>query len=245
MNEVHKQSEVLAGSAHRPATAADPRRRLMARVLVSGLLAGLIAGAVGEAIHGRFDPEAADPNSPGASSHNARHAQGQRIEATLIQGTLGGFLGLGLGLATARPVRRSVAGGTAGLILGLAAGAGSVWWLLPRYLAQGADQISRDLFVAAAFHSAFAVALGTAAGAAFGIGIGGGRQILKAAIGGLIGAVAGACLVQIGGACLFPVDQTYSAVPLSLAARLFARLTLAISIALGAVLLVSPENDPS
>jgi hypothetical protein len=79
-------------------------------------------------------------------------------------------------------------------------------------------------------------AIGAAGGAAFGVGLGHRGVIVRAAIGGLLGACAGAIVYEILGAIVFPLDETSSPISATSATRLLGRLAVSTLGSAGAAL---------
>ena len=77
-------------------------------------------------------------------------------------------------------------------------------------------------------HVGIWAAVGAAGGMAFGIGVGGRDRILRAAVGGLVGAALGAVAFELIGAVFFPMAETPKPVSESMVTRLLARLLVAV-----------------
>ena len=136
-----------------------------------------------------------------------------------------------------------------GLVLGAVLGAGTSLALLPFYfraLDKAQEDLSRDLTLPLLVHGGIWAACGLAGGAAFAIGLGAGRiRLIKAAVGGLIGAVFGAALYELIGATAFPTDKTTYPLATIWIARLLARLLVAtLSGLLAAVVINTAARRP-
>ncbi len=247
-----------SGTIHRtgPRTAAmPPTGRLLAFALGAGILAGLGSWLIGETVRTAFRP----PYQP-------QHVMGQVImkatfkdqsaadlkNATLAFSILGGTLGLALGLAGGIACRSGRAGTRAavvGLVLGSLMAAGASMGLLPLYfraLDKDQEGLSLDLTLPLLVHCGIWSAAGLAGGLAYGIGLGGGRdRLIKAGIGGLLGAALGGALYEVCGAMAFPDVKTTNPLSLNWETRLLARLLVAILTGMMAALVVNmPGRHP-
>jgi hypothetical protein len=212
------------------------------------LVAGVAAWLEGELVLDYFkpslaasenfrDPRALNQEMPGVVARNG----------ALTFGPLGGLLGLALGLAggfSRKSAYGAVIGAIAGLILGTAAGALPSLVVMPwQYRHRNDDPWAADLLVPLLVHWGLWSGVGLAAGLAFGIG--GALQPLRlaeAGLAGLVWAMVGTFVFEMAAALLFPMALT--AVPISATAgsRLFARLCVAVFVALGALrCLPAPE----
>jgi hypothetical protein len=92
-----------------------------------------------------------------------------------------------------------------------------------------------DLALALRTHAAIWLAVGTAAGLALGFGLGGGgAQVARATLGGILGAGLAAVIYEFGGALVFPLAETFQPVAKYPTPRLMAHLTMALCVAAGA-----------
>ena len=78
-------------------------------------------------------------------------------------------------------------------------------------------------------------------GAAFGVGFGDWRDVVRAALGGLLGAIAGALVFEMVGAIAFPLDETANPISVTWATRLFARLAVTLLTSIGVAMSVLNE----
>ena len=213
----------------------SPRVARMSLALAAGLLAGLGAWAVGEATLTVFEPELQRVDAMGIISMEPTlkgTIQADTRNAALAFGVLGALLGLLLGLAgglVRRLTRQGAMAGLVGVVVGGVVGSGMTLALLPIYFGvRDADPLSFDLTVPLMIHVGIWSAVGAAGGMAFGIGVGGRDRVLRAAIGGLVGAALGAVAFELIGAIFFPFAETPKPVSESMMTRLLARLLVAV-----------------
>ena len=161
--------------------------------------------------------------------------------AALTNAGLGLFLGLALGAAgglARRSARAAIAAGFTGLILGGTAGAVTTQLVLPSFHTARAEapeeERNTDLALALRTHAAIWLAVGAAAGLALGFGLGGGAQLVRATIGGTLGAGLATVIYEFGGAIVFPLAETFQPVAKYPTARLLAHLTVALCVTAGA-----------
>jgi hypothetical protein len=232
-----------------------PPMRVWALALAAGLIAGLASWLIGEAFHGRFAPPDARTGqrfSPDQlKSRRASLNAATALEATVAFGSLGAVAGLALGLAggCARgSARTAVIAALAGAILGGAAGAIMPRVLLPIYY-RVHDPDHDDLILAILIHGGNWSLIGAAAGAAFGVGLGDRGHVLRALLGGLLGAITGVLVYEIVGGVAFPLDGTSAPLSATWGTRLFARLAVTIfasaGAAIGALGLVKGAIEPT
>ena len=198
------------------------------------MFAGFAAWLVGEATHGRFAPpifvNTAGPkggflSGPEVQKLDSAKLSAQTFEATLTFGSLGAVLGLALGLAGAfarGSARSALKAAVVGSLLGGAAGSALTKVMLPIYF-RVLDPDTNDLIVGIMIQVVISCAIGAAGGVAFGIGLGDRSRFVRAVLGGLLGAVAGAVVYEMVGAILFPLDKTSDPISLTWGTRLFAR----------------------
>ncbi|WP_197446994.1 hypothetical protein [Tautonia plasticadhaerens] len=203
--------------------------------LAAGLIAAVGSWGIGEAVHDRYEvPLVAAYGDAEATAANAREIlAAQRQRAAIAFGSLGALLGLLLGVAggLARgSIRRGLGAGLLGLALGGAGGVGSCFGLIPAFH-RLIDRDSDDLILPMLFHAGYWILPGALAGLAFGIGLGGRSRVARALLGGLLGAIVGTMLYEVGGAVAFPLVRMSEPLPDSPTARLFGRLAVAIPIA--------------
>ena len=211
-----------------------PRVRIWVSVLIAGLIAGFTSWLIGEAIHGRFGPpevirisksSGGTLSNPEIQKLSVAQRAAQTFEATLTFGSLGAVLGLALGLAGAfarGSARSALKAAVVGSLLGGAAGYALTKVMLPIYF-RVLDPDTNDLIVGIMIQVVISGAIGAAGGVAFGIGLGDRSRFVRAVIGGLLGAVAGALFYEMIGAIAFPSDKISDPISLTWATRLFAR----------------------
>jgi outer membrane lipoprotein SlyB len=204
------------------------------------LIAGFASWLIGEAIHGRFAPPDARTGlrlSPEQiQTRRATIDTSRALEATVAFGSLGAVLGLACGSAggCARgSARAALIAAMAGTILGGAAGAITSRALLPIYYRLH-DPDRDDLVLAILILGGAWCAIGASAGAAFGIGLGDRGRALRALLGGILGAAAGALVYEMVGALAFPLEGTSNPISATWGTRLLARLAVTILISAGA-----------
>jgi hypothetical protein len=246
--DVDRETE-SPGAAH---AAPWPHLRLWLVIVIMGLLAGLAAFGIGEAAPGLVRPSTDLPPEIRTSSMrrtaetDRRQKVSQDRAAALAYGGLGMLLGMVMG-ATGGQARRSsraaIAAGVTGLVLGGAAGAGATLALLPSYhrarAAATDEDYTKDLALAMRTHGGIWIAVGAAAGLALGIGLGGGPRMVRAVIGGILGACVAAVIYEFGGAVLFPLSQTFRPMAYDVVPRLFAHLSVALCVSAGALLVAN------
>jgi hypothetical protein len=213
--------------------------RLLIFAAVAGLLAGVASELICERIMSSYNTDLNPPLTQIPNREDMRRWREARVyTATFTFTTLGGLLGLALGLAGGL-VRRSVTAcalaATWGLVLGSVA-AGFLSLALVSYFYKSFDPNSGDLVLPLLTHSAIWSSVGAIAGLAFGLGIGG-RGRWKATLGGgLAGAVAAAIIYEIVGAVAFASSKTEMPLSASAATRALALLLVASLSSVGAVL---------
>ena len=234
------ETDTPAGAA--PAGALNEHRRfpltrVWGLVLLTGVIAGFTSWLIGEAIHGRFGPpevirisksSGGTLSNPEIQKLSVAQRAAQTFEATLTFGSLGAVLGLALGLAGAfarGSARSALKAAVVGSLLGGAAGYALTKVMLPIYF-RVLDPDTNDLIVGIMIQVVISCAIGAAGGVAFGIGLGDRSRFVRAVIGGLLGAVAGALFYEMIGAIAFPSDKISDPISLTWATRLFARLAV-------------------
>jgi hypothetical protein len=216
-------------------------------------VAGLASWLGGEVSRGVIQPPLHEIKTKGmilrvATHHDEAVADAQN--AGLAFGLMGVFLGAGLGLAgglARRSGRAAASSGLLGLVLGAAATAGLSVALLPVYTSakeRDPDALSRDIVLPLIVHVGIWSAVGAAGGLALGIGLGERRRLSRTALGGLVGATAGAVAYELVGAALFPFAGTAQPVSTTWGTRLLARLAVTTLAAAGAVLGLSEPRRP-
>jgi hypothetical protein len=224
------------------------RSRVWIAALAAGVMAGFLAWLLGEPIHSRFAPPkfVNTASSTGGFLDPAEvykldtaKQKAQILDACLVFGTFGVALGLALGLAggwaqriDGKAVRNRA---LFGLILGGVVAAAVTALALPVYY-RVHNPDTNDLVVGLLSQVVISAAIGVAGGAAFGVGLGHRDVIARAAIGGLLGACAGAMVYEILGAIVFPLDETSSPISATWGTRLLGRLAVATLASAGATL---------
>lgn len=222
--------------------------RITGAIWLIALAVGLLAGAASFGI-GEVGPELFKPSTEFTAAERARrneipslirarYQQRDDRVAMLAYGTLGILLGLGLG-AVGGLARGStpaaVVAGLVGLIIGGAAGGGTTAMVLPSYHASFVgktdENADKDLGVALATHGAIWGAIGAAAGLALGLGLGGPARLIRAIVGGLLGAVIATVIYEFGSAVAFPISESFRPRAITVGPRLLAHLAVALCIA--------------
>ena len=238
----------------------NSRPTSMVRLLLfasgAGLLSGVLAWLVGERTINLFIPK--DERVVMYGTEFVRVALKDQIDvdwknAIFAYAVLGGCVGICLGLAAgvadrifAQGLKAGLAGGIVGVLL--TAGVSAV--VLPFYFHQeevDQEKLSRDLTLPFLVHAGCWAAVGLAGGLAWGLGTGGsGRErlarIVKAGLGGLIGAVIGAVLYELIGGIGFPADKSGEPISRTTATRFLARVLVALGTALTAAVMAESES---
>jgi hypothetical protein len=242
------------GDIHHPASTTsgrlpDGQVRVLGIPIVAGLAAGVASLLVGEAIMNVYRGDLL-PKLMVRPDPEAMH----RLDAARIHSaigsfaTLGGILGLAMGLSGGL-VRRSASAAARAAMLGLLLGAGAVaavaLVVVPIFF-KSYDPHSTDLVLPLLVHGAIWLTAGASAGLALGWGLGGGRW-KNTLVGGAAGAAAATIIYEIVGALAFPAGKTDLPLSASMAPRAMAQLLVAILTAVGAVLALrlSPKVPPS
>ena len=210
--------------------------------LVAASLAGVASVIAGEAImnHYKGDLNPKIQNNP--TPESVRLLKEARLySATFTFTTLGGLLGLTLGLAGGLAARRSIAATTGAAILGLllgVVGSASASRFLVSFFYKNYDPVSTDLIFPLLTHSVIWSVVGALGGLAFGLGIGGPRRWQASLVGGLTGGAAAAVVYELVGALFFASSKTDLPLSASSTTRGMALLLVAGLSAIGAVLAV-------
>ena len=217
----------------------DQHGRLMALALAAGLVAGVASLLAGEEILRGYQSDLLPKLKIRPSAEDMQRWSSARLySATLTFTTMGGFLGLTMGLAGGL-AQRSVFAGVRAAILGLllgAAAAGFMALVLVSIFFQKHDPQSGDLVLPLLTHGAIWSAVGAIGGLAFGLGLGGRGRWKATPVGGLVGAAAATVVYEIVGALAFATSKTDLPVSASITTRAMAQLLVAILSAVGAVL---------
>jgi hypothetical protein len=223
-------------------TAPQPPLGGMSRLLAfaaAGLVAGVASLLAGEAVLTRYQSDLLAPLSISPSPEEMHRWKDARLySATLTFTTMGGFVGLAMGLAGGS-ARRSVSLGARaailGLLLGTATTASLAWVLVSVFFARH-DPQSGDLVLPLLTHGAIWSAVGAIGGLAFGLGLGGQGRWKATLVGGLVGAAAATIVYEIVGALVFASNKTDLPVSSSITTRAMAQLLVAILSAVGAAM---------
>ncbi|HZW29932.1 MAG TPA: hypothetical protein VFF52_04445 [Isosphaeraceae bacterium] len=229
------------------APTAGPGVAIPMAVLGLALLAGAAAWLVGESTLDSFHTSKAAENYQRPEILNQEMPRVSSLNGAVGFGPFGALLGLAMGLAgglARRSLGGAVLGAVAGLILGTAAGVLPSFAVMPWHWAhRNDDPSSTELMVPLMVHLCLWSGIGLAAGLAFGIG-GSGFQparLIEAAFVGLVGAVLGTFIFEIGGAFLFPLARTASPFSVTPETRLLARLCVAGCVGLVALWALPPQ----
>jgi hypothetical protein len=160
----------------------------------------------------------------------------------IVDGALGGCLGLALGLLGAflrpqpRHTRRTA---TAGFLLGIAAGAIPSFALVPYFF----DNFNPRSTIALPFlvHFGLWAGIGAAAGLALSIGMGRWRDLGRGFIGGMAGVFAGTLLYHLINPAFFPLDQDLP-IPIRETSRFVAALCVSLGAAIGSWAYLSADR---
>jgi MFS family permease len=213
--------------------------RLLALALAAGLIAGVASWLAGEVILNGYKSDLVPALKISPSPEDIRRWKDARIySATLTFATMGGCLGLTMGLAgglARRAVFASARAAIQGLLLGTAV-AGSTAFVLVSIFFKRHDPQSGDLVLPLLTHGAIWSTVGAIGGLAFGLGLGGQGRWKATLVGGLVGAVAATIVYEIVGALAFASSKTDLPVSSSITTRGMAQLLVAILSAVGAVL---------
>jgi hypothetical protein len=245
------ESSALAGSLAAPAGTTpylaptsresflDQHGRLLALALAAGFIAGVASLLAGEVILNRYQSDLVPTLKVHPNPEDMRRWRDARVySATLTFATMGGFLGLTMGLAGGLARRSAFAGARAaipGLLLGTTA-AVSVALVLVSNFFKRHDPQSGDLVLPLLTHGAIWSVVGAIGGLAFGLGLGGQGRWKATLVGGLVGAAAATVIYEIVGALAFASNKTDLPLSSAIATRGMAQLLVAILSAVGAVL---------
>ncbi len=216
--------------------------RFLALAIAAGLIAGVASLLAGEMILKSYQNDLVPALKITPSAEDMRRWRDARLySASLTFATMGGFLGLTMGLAGGLARRSGVAGARAailGLLLGTAATA-SLALVLVSVFFKRHDPQSGDLVFPLLTHGAIWSAVGAIGGLAFGLGVGGQGRWKVTLVGGFVGAVTATIVYEIVGALAFASSKTDLPVSSSIATRALAQLLVAILSAVGAVLVLN------
>ena len=211
--------------------------RLLVFCLVAGLLAGTASLLAGEAIMNRYGADLYPPVKRQLSPEEIKRWHGARLYCPVaIFSTMGGFLGLAMGMAGGL-ARGSVFRGAWAAMVGLLLGtivAASASLLFVSLFYKKHDPETGDLVFPMLTHGAIWSAIGAMGGLVFGLAIGGQGRWKATVLGGLVGAAAATVVYEIVGALAFPIDRTDLPLAASITTRGMAHLLVAILSAVGA-----------
>jgi hypothetical protein len=216
-------------------------------MLVAGVLAGLCAFGIGEVIPSSFPPSNdIAPEIRAQPLLLAREMLKRSLlfsdrAAAAVYGGLGLLLSLALGAAggfARRSIRAAIAAGFIGMVVGGTAGAATPYLVLPLYnaarIATTDDDKNIDLGLSMRTRGVIWLAIGAAAGLALGVGLGGGAAVVRAAIGGILGAGLATVIHEIVGALVFPLSETFRPLAVTPTGRLTDHLMIAVCVVAGA-----------
>jgi len=224
--------------------------RPLTYLLAAGVAAGMIAWLGGEACHDVFQPRKRPVNMKGIMLQVASPRQQEVAEErnaglafVWLGAALGGCCGVAGGLARrdrSSGLRAAGFGAVAGAV-GCAAVSLALLPLYDSYRRGHPDEAARDVIYPLLVHGAIWSVAGAAGGAAFGLG---GRRILgQAAIGGLLGALAGTIAYELIGVAAFPGAGTTQFVSSTWPTRLLARLAVGVFAAGGIARSIAPPRS--
>ena len=223
---------------------------LLALAIAAALIAGGASLFAGEAILKSYQSDLVPALKVTPIAEDMRRWRDARLySATLIFTTMGGLLGMTMGLAGGL-ARCSVFASARAAILGLLLGTAAVGCLalvLVSIFFKRYDPQEGDLVLPLLTHGAIWSAVGAIGGLAFGLGLGGQGRWKATLLGGLVGAAAATIVYEIVGALAFPSSKTDMPVSSSITTRGLAQLLVAILSAGGAVLALnqSPKKKTS
>jgi vacuolar-type H+-ATPase subunit I/STV1 len=213
--------------------------RLLVIAAVAGLAAGVVSELIGELILNSYHSDLNPPLQMNPNAEDMRRWREARLySATLTFSTLGGLLGLALGLAggfARRSTAASAGAANLGLVLGSAT-AGSFSLILVSIFFKGYDPQSGDLLFPLLTHGAIWSAVGAVGGLAFGLGLGGRGRWKATLVGGFTGAAAATIVYELVGAVVFASSKTDLPLSSSSMTRGMALLLVACLSSIGAVL---------
>jgi hypothetical protein len=230
-----------------PPTVGSPEREpvptpyggVLAFAIIAAVVGGVASALAGEAIMRHYQRELLAPLGISPSLEDMSKWKNARLySAILTYSTMGGFLGLAMGLAggaVRRLVAASARAAILGLLLGAAAAALLTLFLVANFFKRY-DPQSGDLVLPLLTHGAIWSAAGAIGGLALGLGLGGKGRWPATVAGGFVGAATATIVYEIVGAIAFVSDKTDLPVSASVTTRLMAQLLVAISAALGAAL---------
>ncbi len=208
--------------------------RILAFALGAGLFTGFASFALGELLLEAFRPPLERSEVMGrvlmkANFHDQASAdyKNAMVSFTILGSLLSASLGFAGGLSQGSK-RLAMIAGLAGIVLGGILAGSASYTLLPVYFHAedvSKEELSRDLMLPLLVHGGIWAAAGLGGGIAFGIGLHQGRaRLIKAALGGFIGAAVASAIYEILGAAIFPGGKTTPPLASEWSHRLLARL---------------------
>ncbi len=213
--------------------------RLLAFAIAAGLIAGVASLIAGEMILKNYQTDLFPALQINPNPEDMRRWRDARLyTATLTFTTMGGLLGLTMGLAGGL-ARRSVFASARAAILGRVLGSAAVAscsLILVSMFFKFQDPHSGDLVLPLFTHAAIWSVVGGVGGLAFGLGLGGRGHWKATLVGGLTGAAAATVVYELVGALVFATSKTDLPLSSSSTTRGMALLLVACLSAVGAVL---------
>ena len=232
-----------------------PTALIWAGLLAAGLIAGLIAWLGGEAALDFIQPFKREVNSKGMMLKIAdrwdqmtAEARNAAVAFVILGGAIGACLGLAGGL-----IRGSTRRGVVAAFLGLGIGAvGSVLMAVAvlspynAYQFVHPDEASQNLLLPLLVHSSIWAVAGLAGGLACGFGFRTGaddrRLIIRAMLGGVIGALVGTIAIDLTGSLIFEGFDGGNLNAATSATRCATRLAVGLGTAAGVALAVTDRR---
>jgi hypothetical protein len=216
---------------------AKPVRRVWMLCAVAAVLAGLVSWQGSEwawkGIRAAQTPKIVPFPTAEDRARVIRGLVARTAVSFIQQGTvLAAMLGIA-GCLARRALRAAIPTALSGAVLGAVAAAAAAYLLLPIYFLHVSPQ-GESLALPLMTHGGIWAAIGAASGLALAIGLGDRGRWPRAFLGGLLGGVAGAVIYDLVGAIAFPLDKTSQPVSATIATRLFAQITAALCVAVGA-----------
>jgi hypothetical protein len=235
-----------AASAETPFT--EPWGRLLALVIAAALIAGVASFLAGEVILKSYQGDLVPTLKVRPSPEDVRRLSDARVHsASFAFMAMGGAFGMTMGLAGGL-ARRSVAGSARAAIPGLLLGTTVVTSLalvLVSNFYKRYDPHSGELVLPLLTHGAIWSTVGAIGGLAFGLGLGAQGRWKTTLVGGLVGGAAATILYEIVGALAFATQKTDLPVSSSITTRGMAHVLVALLSAVGAVLALRLQAEPS
>ncbi|RUL85375.1 hypothetical protein [Tautonia sociabilis] len=258
------------GHGDGPGPRPDPGapRGLLAWTLGLATLAGLVtaigvelsyASAKSDLREGPFNPKFEGNEPPGYEQMGNYEKRDAIVEfelrtkppaevknSALANGLLGALLGAAMGLGAGLSRRSAPLGlkaAAVGLVVGGVAGAGASAVMGPVFFRFLTPESGLGLPLMT--HGVIWAMVGLAGGLALGIGLGGGARLPSALVGGLIGGIVGTFVFEVINAIAFSDVRVYEPHPTAAGPRISACLSVAICVALFAVLALRERPKPT